>query len=66
MNKILLIGTISMDNFGYLNDNQNSNLVLNYFKNFSKLPDYIRNNKDRLRQYVLFDINWDITKNKEN
>lgn len=55
-----------MDNFGYLNDNQNSNLVLNYFKNFSKLPDYIRNNKDRLRQYVLFDINWDITKNKEN
>lgn len=52
-----------MDNSGYLNDNQNTNLVLNYLKNFSKLPIFVNNNKLLLNNYKLFDLDWDITKN---
>lgn len=33
-----------MDNSGYLNDNQNTNLTLNYIKNFAKLREFIANN----------------------
>lgn len=52
-----------MDNSGYLNDNQNTNLVLNYLKNYSKLPNFVSTNKLLLKSYKLFDLGWDITKN---
>lgn len=37
INKVKLVACMNMDNAGYLNDNQNTNLSLNYLKNFSKL-----------------------------
>lgn len=55
-----------MDNSGYLNDNQNTNLVLNYLKNYSKLSTFVISNKLTLNKFKLFDIEWDITKNKIN
>lgn len=30
-----------MDNEGYLNENQNSNLVLNYLRGYRNLPEYV-------------------------
>lgn len=53
-----------MDNLGYLTDDQNTNLTLNYLKNFKKIGDYVANNKPNINQYVMFDVNWDITKNE--
>lgn len=53
-----------MDNLGYLTDDQNTNLTLNYLKNFKKIGDYVANNKHNINQYVMFDVNWDITKNE--
>lgn len=55
-----------MDNSGYLNDNQNTNLVLNYLKNYSRLSTFVSSNKLALNKFKLFDIEWDITKNKIN
>lgn len=55
-----------MDNSGYLNDNQNTNLVLNYLKSFAKLPNFVNNNNLLLKNYKLFDLEWDITKNEKN
>lgn len=55
-----------MDNSGYLNDNQNTNLVLNYLKSFAKLPSFVNNNNLLLKNYKLFDLEWDITKNEKN
>lgn len=59
-----LVGNILMDNLGYLTDDQNTNLTLNYLKNFKKIGDYVANNKPNINQYVMFDVNWDITKNE--
>jgi hypothetical protein len=64
--KIRVIGDIYMDNKGDLNENQNSNLVLNYLLGYKKLPVFIQKNGERLSQYMLFDSNWDITKSKQN
>lgn len=55
-----------IDNSGYLNDNQNTNLTLNYLKNYSKLAAYIGLNQFRLQQFEMFDLKWDITKNDQN
>lgn len=57
---------MNIDNTGYLNDNQNTNLSLNYMKNFSKLNLFVRSNIPKLKEFVMFDLGWDITKNNQN
>lgn len=44
-NKIKLIADVQLNNEGYLNDDQNTNLFLNFFKNYKKLPDFVLGNK---------------------
>jgi hypothetical protein len=65
-NKFRVIGDNSRDHKGYLNENQNSNLVLNYLQGYKNLSTFIEKNRERVSQYVLFDFNWDITKSKQN
>lgn len=63
---VKLVGNFFIDNSGYLSDMQNTNLTLNYLKNYGKIGDFIRNNKDKLANFGMFDSNWDITMNVDN
>ena len=63
---VKLVGNIFIDNSGYLNDMQNTNLTLNYLRNFSKLGAFVADNKTGLSGFGMFDVAWDITKNSEN
>lgn len=65
-NRIKLVGNALIDNLGYLTDDQNTNLNLNYLKHFKKLLQFVPNNQYKIGQYSMFDMSWDITKNEEN
>lgn len=62
-NKAKIVADVVLNNEGYLNDNQNTNLFLNFFKHYGKLGNFLRNNKEKLKLFVMFDMGWDITKN---
>ena len=50
----MVIADINMNNQGYLNDAQNANLVLKYFKGFANIEKIIRNKKPVLENVSLF------------
>ena len=56
----MVIADINMNNQGYLNDTQNANLVLKYFKGFANIEKIIRNKKPVLENVSLFNDKWNI------
>ena len=56
----MVIADINMNNQGYLNDAQNANLVLKYFKGFVNIEKIIRNKKPLLENVSLFNDKWNI------
>lgn len=59
-NKVKLALNIFMDNCGYLNENQNTNLVLNYLKQFGKIPEFLLLNFNNRISRTMFDMSWDV------
>ena len=56
----MLIADINMNNQGYLNDSQNVNLVLKYFKGFANIEKVMKNKRAVLETVSLFNDRWNI------